>query len=160
MLTSVLHVYLQLILVSVNIPVFRDSLDKSLTFGVTGAQSPPLDTTVFKPGHRQQQTRPPFTGARRKISRVLLLFFSPPTFLKFRFRVLFWRHSQTQLIGSLGDQIRALPVPISSIHKHPRHRSQRQREAADGLPAAGSPDRRWPGACRAAFKYSSWGSYR
>lgn len=54
--------------------------------------------------------------------------FTPQTFLKFRFRVLFWRHSQTQLIGSLNDQIRSSPAPISSRQEHLRHRSQNGEE--------------------------------
>lgn len=56
---------------------------------------------------QQQQQNRPLPGDGQ-------LNFTPQTFLKFRFRVLFWRHSQTQLIGSLNDQIRSLPVPISS----------------------------------------------
>lgn len=59
--------------------------------------------------------------------------FSAHTFLKFRFRVLFWRHSQTQLIGSLSDQIRALPKSISSRHNHLRHWSQSDVDAEIGL---------------------------
>lgn len=83
---------------------------------------------------QQQQTRPlPSDGQ---------LIFSPQTFLKFRFRVLFWRHSQTQLIGCLNDQIRSLPVPISSRQKHLRHRSQNGGGTEGGLPPAASRDQR------------------
>lgn len=58
----------------------------------------------------------------------LFFFFKAPTFLKFRFRVLFWRHSQTRRRGALNDQIRALPVSISSRRRHLRHWSQRPEE--------------------------------
>lgn len=97
----------------------------------------PLETTIveLEQQHQQQQTRP-------LPHRIHRCYFSVPTFLKFRFRVLFWRHSQTQLVGSLNDQIRALPESISSRHKHLRHWSQSEGEAENGPPAAGSPDRR------------------
>lgn len=91
---------------------------------------------------QQQQTRPlPSDGQ---------LNFTPQTFLKFRFRVLFWRHSQTQLIGSLNDQIRSLPVPISSRQEHLRHRSQNGGGTEDGLPPGASRDRQ--SRHRGAFK--------
>lgn len=91
---------------------------------------------------QQQQTRP--------LPSEHQLIFTPQTFLKFRFRVLFWRHSQTQLIGSLNDQIRSLPVPISSRQEHLRHRSQNGGGTEDGLPPAASRDRR--SQRRGAFK--------
>lgn len=59
---------------------------------------------------------------------------APQTFLKFRFRVLFWRHSQTQLIGSLSDQMRSLAVAMSSGQRALRHRSQSGGGTEYGLP--------------------------
>lgn len=103
---------------------------------------------------QQQQTRPlPAANGHHQC------YFPPPTFLKFRFRVLFWRHSRSQLIGPLNDQILAFPESISSRQKHLRHRSQSQGEAENGLPAAGHLTTTERRSC-AAFKCSSSNSYK
>lgn len=103
---------------------------------------PPMRRLFSRFRRQQQQTRP-LRGEDQ-------LIFTPQTFLKFRFRVLFWRHSQTQLIGSLNDQIRSLPVPISSRQEHLRHWSQNGGGTEGGLPPAASRDRQ--SQRRGAFK--------
>ena len=63
----------------------------------------------YKPGNQQQKNKPAPSGQQRAPVEI-----GAQTFWKLRFRVLFWRHSQTQRIGSLDDQIHTLPVSISS----------------------------------------------
>lgn len=116
--------------------VFLVSLNKFPTCSVAEAlwlSLHPRTPLLSSPGFDNNKPAP-FQTETSRLLVVDAVSFSPPTFLKFRFRVLFWRHSQTQLSGSLDDQIRALPVPISSIHKHLRHRSQSKRRSR-GWPA-------------------------